>query len=234
MARFNANDFDKYGNSGGGGAGFFKLADDGDVATVRFLYNDADDIEGYAVHEIPSQSGKKMPDLVNCLREYNQPVDDCPFCKANMPVKAKLFIPLYNLDEKKVQIWDRGKTFYSVISKVCARYEKNPIVSQTFDVERVGKAKDTSTTYNIYRTDDPADNTKLEDFEMPKILGVKVLDKSADDMEFYLENKYFPPEDEDMPRHRTARNNEDAEDEMPVRRGSSSRRAGRRTPSDSF
>ena len=37
MARFRADEADNYG--GQGGAGFFRLANDGDVARVRFMYN---------------------------------------------------------------------------------------------------------------------------------------------------------------------------------------------------
>jgi hypothetical protein len=191
---------------------------------VRFLYNDEDDIEGYAVHTIEDEgNGKKK--YVNCLREYNQPIDDCPFCKAKMFVTAKLFIPVYNEDEDKVQVWERGKKFFGKMSGICARYGKKPIVSQTFEIERNGKPGDTQTTYEIYRTDEPADNKTLDDFEMPEVLGKAVLDKTADDMEFYLENGYFPPEDE--PVRRASRREEPEEEERPARRG-------RRTPSDSF
>jgi len=222
MARFNLDNADNYGNNGNGG-GFFSLKNDGDVAVVRFLYDNADDIEGYAVHEV-EVNGKKR--YVNCLREYNQPVDDCPFCKARMKVLAKLFIPVYNEDEDKTQVWERGKKFFSQISGICSRYDDAPIVSQTFEIERNGKPKDTSTTYGIYRTKDKSDGKTLEDFEMPTILGGIVLDKSADDMLYYLDAKEFPPEDDeedDTPRRRTSRRDE--EEEAP--------RRSRRTPANS-
>lgn len=224
MARFNANnDIDKYGSSGGSGTNYFKLTDDGDIAKVRFLYNGVEDIEGYAVHEIPNP-GKKKPLLINCLREYNAPIDDCPFCKAGMVQKAKIFVPLYNEDEQKVQVWERGKKFYNTLSSICSRYHKNPIVSQTFEIERVGVSGDQQTTYQVFRTDDPADDARLEDYTMPEILGKSVLDKTAEDMEFYLESKQFPPED--APVRRSSRNRE----EEPVRRESGARR--RRTPAN--
>lgn len=227
MARFNMNEADNYANnSNGGGAGFFKLADDGDIALVRFLYNDENDVEGYAVHEVEIDGKKKY---VNCLREYNQPVDDCPFCREHMRVVAKLFVPLYNEGEKKVQVWERGKKFFSQISSLCSRYHKSPIVSQTFEIERNGKPKDTATVYNIYRTDKPADDKALDDYEIPNILGSKVLDKTADEMEFFLETKSFPPSGAE-PRRSSRRETE--EDEAPVRRS-----ARRRTPannSDTF
>ena len=224
MAKFNFSEADNYGNNSSAGS-YFSLKNDKDVALVRFLYNDAEDIEGYAVHEVNVKGNDRY---VNCLREYNQPIDDCPFCRARMKVLAKLFIPLYNEDAGEVQVWERGKKFISQISGVCSRYSKSPIVSQLFEIERNGKAGDQGTTYNIYRTDDPADDTKLEDFEMPTILGYKILDKTAEDMEYYLEEGEFPPEE--APTSRASRRRE--EDSAPQRR------SGRRTPArrneDSF
>ena len=218
MARFNMNEADNYGNSGNGGS-YFSLKNDKDVAAVRFLYNNADDIEGYAVHEIKVGDRERY---VNCLRKYNQPVDDCPFCAARMQVKAKLFVPLYNEDTQQVQVWERGKKFFAQISGVCARYgSKHPIVSQIFEIERSGKTGDQGTTYNIYRTEDPADDKTLEDFEMPEVLGYKVLDKTAEEMEYYLENGDFPAEGSTPIRR--GRRQEVEEDDTP-------RRATRRTP----
>lgn len=230
MARFNAGDADKYGGNGGGG--YFSLKNDRDIATVRFLYNSADDVEGYAVHEVEIDGKKRY---VNCLREYNQPIDDCPFCKARKFQVAKLFVPLYNEDEDKVQVWERGKKFFNKLSSVLSRCDADPICSQTFEIERNGKPKDTATTYEIYQTKDKPDDTVLDDFDMPNILGGIVLDKSAEDMEFYLEEGYFPPEDDEPVRRRgSSRRDEEEEDERPARRESSSRRSGRRTPSDKF
>lgn len=223
MARFNAETVDKYG--GQGGAGYFSLKNDRDIATVRFLYNDENDIEGYAVHQVEIDGKKRY---VNCLREYNQPIDDCPFCKARKYQTAKLFIPLYNEDAKKVQVWERGKKFFGKLSSVLSRCDADPICSQTFEIERNGKKGDTQTTYEIYQTRDKADDMTLEDFDTPEILGRLILDKSADDMEFYLENEYFPPEGE-APARRSSRREED---DRPARRESSSRRSSRRTPSN--
>lgn len=230
MARFNAGDVDKYGGNGGGG--YFSLKNDRDIATVRFLYNSADDVEGFAVHEVEIDGKKRY---VNCLREYNQPIDDCPFCKARKFQVAKLWIPLYNEDEDKVQVWERGKKFFNKLSSVLSRCDADPICSQTFEIERNGKPKDTATTYEIYQTKDKPDDAVLDDFDMPNILGGIVLDKSAEDMEFYLEEGYFPPEDDEPVRRRgSSRRDEEEEDERPARRESSSRRTGRRTPSDKF
>ena len=196
MARFNTETAEHYG--GQGGAGYFSLKNDKDVAKVRFMYNSIDDVEGYAVHQVEIDGKKRW---VNCLREYTQPKDVCPFCRANKYTSAKLFVPIYNMDEDKVQVWERGRKFLSKISSICARYPN--VVSHIFEIERNGKKGETTTTYEIYEVD--KDDTTLEDLpEVPNPLGGLVLDKSAEDMDFYLESGYFPPDDE--------------EDEQPVRR----------------
>jgi hypothetical protein len=224
MARFSFEDVEHY-QSKGNGAGFFKLVNDKDVATIRLLYNNADDIEGFSCHSV--EIGDKFR-YVNCLRTYRDPIDDCPLCKSGNKAQAKLFIPLYNEDAQEVQVWERGSKFFAKVSGVCTRYGKKPIVSQTFEVERSGKPKDTSTDYNFYRTDDEADDKTLDDFEMPKILGGIVIDATADDMEYYLDNGEFPPADEDDTPRRSSRRERDEEEERPTRRSE-----GRRTPARS-
>lgn len=218
MARFNAETADHYG--GQGGAGYFSLKNDKDVAQIRFMYNSADDIEGFAVHQVEIDGKKRY---VNCLREYNQPLDVCPFCRSKkFFTVAKLFIPVYNIDEDRVQIWERGKKFISKLSSICARYPN--VVSHKFEVERNGKAGDTATTYEIYEIGQ--DDTTLEDLpEQRIVLGTIVLDKSADDMEFFLDNEYFPPDDEDddRPVRRRSSREEESDD-------SEERRGSRRTP----
>ena len=214
MARFRYDEADHYG--GQGGTGFFSLKNDKDVALVRFMYNSVDDVEGYAVHQVEIDGKKRY---VNCLREYNQPKDVCPFCRANMFTQAKLFIPVYNIDEDKVQMWERGKKFISKISSICARYPD--VVSHKFEIERNGKKGETTTTYEIYEVG--KDETTLEDLpDVANPLGSIVLDKSADDMEFYLDNEYFPPDGEEAPVRR--REPRDREEERPVRRTPERRR----------
>lgn len=219
MARFSVDDADKYGGQGGGG--YFSLKNDKDVANVRFLFDSIEDVEGFAVHQVEIDGKKRY---VNCLREYGRPIDDCPFCAAKMFTTAKYFIPLYNVDADKIQTWERGKKFGAQLSALCARYPH--LVSHTFDIERIGKAGDTSTTYGIYETG--ADDTVITDFDVPEVLGGLVLDKSADDMEAYLNNGYFPSEDSAPIGRR--RGEEDSRD---TRQSRDDRPIGRRTPASS-
>lgn len=215
MARFKADEVDNYG--GQGGSGFFYLKDDKEVATVRFMYNGIDDVEGMSVHQIEVNDKKRY---VNCLRNYNDPIDVCPFCREHKFTSAKLFVPIYDVDTGAVKIWERGKKFFGKISSLCARYPDT--VSHKFEIERNGKKGDTATTYEIYEVG--KDDTTLEDLpDLPVILGGLVFDKSAEDMEYFLQEGQFPPEDdEDMPRRRTSREED-----------SSYERGARRTPASS-
>jgi hypothetical protein len=218
MGRFRATEIEHYG--GQGGTGYFSLKDDKDTAQVRFMYDRIDDIEGYSVHKV-SVDGKDR--YVNCLREYNDPVDVCPFCKNRMYVTAKLFVPIYNEDTRRVQIWERGKKFYGKLSSILSRTVKNnnSVASYLFEIERNGKKGDTSTTYEIYVAGGP-DDTNLDNLPaVPDVIGSLVLDKSADDMDYYLHNGVFPENNAPVSR-RSART--ESEEESVVRRGS------RRTP----
>ena len=174
MARFTADEAENYGSSGSGG--FFSLKNDKEVKKVRLLYNRVEDIEGVSVHKVQVGDSEHY---VNCLRNYNDPVDVCPFCAAKLAVQARLIIPLYNIDDDKVQIWDRGKTMFGKLTSLCSRYAtKRNLVNNVFEVERNGKPKDQKTTYEFYQID--ADDTEIEDLpEIPEFASNYVWDKTV-------------------------------------------------------
>lgn len=181
MARFGINDADNYG---GGNNSFFSLKDDKETARVRFLYNDINDVEGVALHEV--QVGNGTMD-VECLRLYNDPVDTCPLCAAGYKVNAKIFVPLVDVDTGETKIWTRGKKFISKLSSLCTRF--NPLVGTVFEIERNGKKGDTSTTYEMFNIQ--SDNSRVEDFDEIKPEGVAFLQKTFDEMNNYLQTGSF-------------------------------------------
>ena len=71
------------------------------------------------------------------------------------------------------------------------------------------------------------DDTVLEDLpEVPDVIGGLVLDKSKEEMQYYLDYNEFPGSESDSPaRRNSTRDTYDAEAQMPVRR--------RRTPATS-
>lgn len=195
MASFNVRDAENYGGNGGGG--FLSLKNNKDVAQVRLLYNSIDDVEGKSVHEI-ELGGKKR--YVNCLREYGDPIDTCPLCKAGSFVQVKYFVPLYVMAIKtnnehpdrvppivtpvdSLMTWERGKKFGSKLTSIVSRYPNT--VSHIFEIERNGKAGDQQTTYEIYETG-VEEGVTLDDFEVQDPVGTIILDKSAEEMETFI------------------------------------------------
>lgn len=228
MARFKMDEVDNYGGQGGGG--FLRLEDDGDVARVRFCYDSPEDIEGIAVHRVKvgtRDDGNEVYRSVNCLRDYNAPLDDCPFCREKIPVKAKLYIPVYDIDNNVIKTWERGKNFFSKLSSLAGRYPA--MVKRVFEIERCGKKGDKQTDYQIYPIDEDYDEKLTvadlvdEVGDLPEVIGGIVLDKTAEDMEYFLQEGKFPPTDDDA---------DEQEEERP-RRGSgrsSGKASERRTP----
>lgn len=209
MARLTGENIEQYTSGGSNNSGYFALKDDKDTARVRFLYEGAGEVEGYTVHRVSVGDRERY---VNCLVEEGGSVADCPFCQAKYPKFAKLFIPLYNEDADQFQIWERGQKFYGTISGLCARYPN--LVSRTFDIERNGKKGEQTTTYSVYPVGD-ADGTKVQDIlddlgmeSMPDPLGTIILNKTADDMEHYVEYGNFPADAPSAPVRRRGGNDE--------------------------
>ena len=241
MGRVNLKDLDKYSTSSSKKGKFFKLEDDGDTANVRFMIEDAEDLNDYlyAVHKITIK--KKFAGYMNCLREYNDPVDVCPMCAAQDKSVVRMFLPVYDTAEDEVKLWDRSNSFARKITGLCSRY--NPLVNHKFDVVRNGEAGDQKTTYDIFETD--KDDIELDDLpEIPEIEGLAVLNKSEDEMEYYIENGEFPDADDEDVKPRRKKKSADVEEddaddedeeETPRRREKRSReeRSERRTPAKS-
>lgn len=226
MPRFSFEDADKYGGNGASRS-YFSLKDDGDTAKIHLLGEDMNDFPGYAVHRVPIGDGYRY---VNCLREAGEPAEVCPFCAQGKhdpeisKVWAKLFLPIYNIDADEVQIWERGKTFFKELSQYCAH---TPHVSEAVtEVTRIGKKGDTQTTYRLYELKE-SDGFNIADVQddIPDILGTIILDKTADEMEYYIDHGSFPDAVSENNRRDDARR--PARDESPSRSSGRESRARR-------
>ena len=213
MARVSYEDSEKYFS--GSGSDWFQLKNDGDVARVQFMLNSIDDIPIFSTHRVKIGDKERY---VDCLRNPQDPIDSCPFCAAGMPSKAVRFIVMFQHDDNKVKIWERGRQFISKLQGLINRY--NPLEDKVFEIERHGRAGDTSTKYEIYPLDG-VDPVNMEEVEMPELEGSLILKKTAEEMEVYLDTGNFPNEDDGRaPVRRRG-------DETPDRRTSTS---ARRTP----
>lgn len=211
MARVSYEDSEKYFS--GSGSDWFQLKNDGDVARVQFMLNSIDDIPIFSTHRVKVGDKERY---VDCLRNPNDPIDVCPFCAAGMPAKAVRFIVMFQHDDNKVKIWERGRQFISKLQGLINRY--NPLEDKVFEIERHGKAGDTGTKYEIYPLDG-VDSVNMDDIEMPELEGSLILQKTPEEMEAYLDTGRFPADSEDAPVRRR--------EEAPVRRSSA---PNRRTP----
>lgn len=200
MARFKMQESENYGAAKNN---YFSLKDDKDTAVIRFLYNDINDAEGVAVHEV-EVNGKRID--VECLRAYNEPVHKCPLCEAGYKVNAKLFIPVYDVNSKESKIWTRGRTFFQKLSSLCSRY--NPLVSTLFEVERCGRAGDTKTTYELYPMQ--SDRSVVGDFPEINAEGLAFQSKTFEELQTYLATGTFGDEVKDTrsERHQQATSND--------------------------
>ena len=218
MGRINPNDIGNYEQSSNDSE-WLKLANHGDVARVQFLYNSYDELDTYACHKVVTghaDNGRDIERYVDCKRSYDEPVDKCPFCAAGLAVKPVMIVSMFDHKDKKVKIWERGKSFRKQLESFFNRYPK--LSDMVFEIERNGAKGDKKTTYQLFPMPDvePIDVSQIEKQDF---IGTVILDKSADEMQTYLDTGSFTEKE----------SNESAQTSTPNRRGgvpNSSSRAG--------
>lgn len=199
MARLTGENIEQYRSEGSGDfkkINYFSLRDDKETARIRLLYKGAEDIEGYTVHRV-KVGDYELP--VNCLLEKDRPIDDCPFCREKYAKQARVYVPVFDESANEFKFWDRPNSFYGQLSGLCSRYPN--IVSQVFEVERSGERGSNRPSYQFYPIGQP-DGTTIDDIlddcdmdSIPSAVGTKILDKTADDMEYYVSHGEFPGRD---------------------------------------
>lgn len=189
MAKFNVNEADNYGGSA---AGYFSLKDDGDSAIVRFMYNQVDDIDGYAVHRIDIGNGRNR--YISCLREdYNEPMDNCPLCANRNFQQAKFFFNLFDCETEEVKLWERGKNILKSLIPVLNEIN-GPICGTPIKVTRHGVAGDQYTKYDFELLE--SDSCTLKD--LPECINPMdpkdgiILSYSIDELDTYVKTGRLP------------------------------------------
>ena len=183
MGRISANDADKYGSELSGE--WFSLKNDKDCAKVQFMYDSFDELDVFATHKL-EVNGKDRH--INCLREYGDPIENCPLCEAGFAPKAAMFVLMYQHDDNKVKIWERGKKFRQKLESLFNLYK--PLSDFVFNIERLGKPNDKQTAYEVNYV--PIDAYDLSEIERPELLGGIILDKDYGDLQYFLETGEFP------------------------------------------
>lgn len=225
MGRINYDDVDKYGNNSA--TEFLKLENDGDCATVQLLVHDMDDVDIYNCHEVQVgtyDNGNPKTRSVSCLREYDDPLDVCPFCQAGLKTKVIMMLAMVDQSDGKIKIWHRGKTFIPKIKNLVNRW--GDMTERPLDIIRNGKKGDMKTTYDIQLS--PEEPMDISEYEKPQFLGEYIMEKKPQEMQTYIDTGSFPNTDIDTSVNETAVRRRNTEP-LPSRRGASratSRRAG--------
>lgn len=209
MAKININQSGKY--SGGEGAEFFSLKDDGDTARVRLLYDqeDGSDLDYFLVHQVEINGKKRYVDCLAVQEDGTMDTHKCPLCQSGNPRQEKLFLQLYNEDEDKLQVWERGRTFVAKVQSLINRF--GSLVGQTIEIERNGKKGSQSTTYSFYPYN--SDGKTLDDFPEKQDLTSKlIIEANEEDMEKIINGTYRVAGEQDSPvERRDSRRSEDRE-----------------------
>ena len=213
MGKISNTEMEKYENNQGDQLGFFNLKDDGETAYVRFMHQGMEDITRVVCHTI-EVDGKYRK--VNCIRNYDEPLDVCPLCANSKTSSVRIFLELrvYEKDEKGKltgkftnQIWERGRDFNKKLQSLCNRLRGKDLCDMVYEIERVGKKGDQRTTYEIYEcpeiTVEEAPFGELPEQPYDPVGGV-VLDKTKQELEYYLQNGKFPSKDDNLERRGTS------------------------------
>ena len=208
---------------------FLQLKDDGDIAKVRFYIESLDDVKMYVVHKVTAKNGKTR--YVNCLRTYDQPIDDCPFCREalqnkEMRTEVKMFLPVLDMDDNRVKIFERGRTFYKELEGHVRR--NSPLSNYPCEIERNGAKGDQGTVYKVFPLAQEKDETLIKDMpEQPELLNGYILEMTIQEMEDFLETGMLPNTNEEpkeeLPR-RTRRGGSQAKEESPKEEQTTTRR----------
>lgn len=117
----------------------FILKNDGDYADVIFLYQSDQDVLVASVHYIKSN---EYSGYVHCLG------DGCPACERGIRTQTKLFIPLYDIKDRKIKFFDRSIKFEPQLQKDVFASFPNPS-EFVFRITRHGEAGSMETYYSI-------------------------------------------------------------------------------------
>lgn len=186
MARLNVMDAKTMAEKNGGfDFKFFSLKDK-ETIKIRFLISKIDDVESYSVHTITMPDGKKKN--VSCLRQPNEPVQNCPLCSISNKARARIYLNVVDEKTHELLVWERSAQFLDTLEGYINRY--GDLRDQLFEVERKGTGLDTE--YILY----PLGQSVIEDKSvLPQpisVLGKSLLDKSFNDLTNYVNTGTLP------------------------------------------
>lgn len=214
MSTFSYNDYAKAtaaaaanrGNSPR--VGWFKLANDGDEALVRFNISSVEDLKFATIHQLGA-STKWMK--VSCLNEFGSSEQKCPLCqrvaagdtsigKAATRVYVEMLVSYKDKTTGQWSapipvVWDKPAGFAREIATKLQNF--GDLKQNLFKITRNGKAGDMKTTYPmdyavpaIFKPEMiPADFSAFDNFKVNKH---SYWEKSLADIQTFLATGAFP------------------------------------------
>ena len=98
---------------------------------------------------------------------------------------------MYNADTDTVQVWERGIRQAPTLENMLKMSRSPKLVNDCYEIVRHGKSGSMDTSYElIYKA---SDDVTLEDLpEVPELYGHWILQKTPEEMEYYITNNKFP------------------------------------------
>lgn len=185
--------------------GYFKLANDGDTAIVRFNYESAATIHFATVHTVKTKDGKYKK--VSCLREkWEDPKEMCPLCMSTdeqvSKISTKTYITLLDYVKQEdgtmkamPKVWERPSGFAKELAQLITDFGN--LKECLFKITRQNGATSSDVRYiitycrpEVYTPENfPADFSDFEDYDLTKH-GYYV--KTAEEMEAFVKTGDFP------------------------------------------
>lgn len=151
-----------------GGGKYFKLNPD-ESKQVRFLWDNWEEVSNnwcFGVHEIVTTlpDGKKQYSTVDCPR-LDDAQAECKYCANKNAQVGRVIIPMFIVDEGKIQYWKRSSSWVSKSLKPMLDEVAHlpSIANQTFKIKRTGSGMN-DTTYNVLPVMNASDNRTKADF----------------------------------------------------------------------
>lgn len=178
---------------------FFSLKDDGEEAVVRFIYNDPSEFDVVTIHDVRIDNKLRR---INCLRNPNESLENCPLCHRGDKVNTKFFIKLvqYLPNEKGElvpvpKVWERSPSFAKTLKSYYEDY--GTLNDCIFKIKRHGVKGSTDTKYDILFANPQVykpevyvkDFSGFDGFSLNRYM---VLDKSFEEMQTFVGTGSFP------------------------------------------
>lgn len=132
---------------------YFRLKDNMEKARIAIRHHNSDDIELDIVHRV-QKDGRTM--LVKCEGDVDEKgiiiKDTCRLCKDKIGKSEKVTLDIYNYTLDKPQLWTLGQGLINKLIYLMSQYDD--LEEHVFEVTRIGKANDQTTTYEIVKIGD--------------------------------------------------------------------------------